>query len=355
MKDRIRALDGWRGVAILLVLIDHGAELSHSGLIHKATRVGATGVGIFFALSGFLITTLLLREKKKWGRIDFGKFYLRRVFRILPPVFTYLASLVVLAYLHKLQISRLDLLSCIFLFRNYLVTNYLVTNWGWSLYTGHLWSLMVEEHFYLFWPFLLVFTRGNLKALMGLSLSVAVWRAVSFHYQLFPGVWPPCRTDVRLDSLLWGCILAIMLSDPKWVDFLKRRLSGWIIAALVAIDIVSNVRHGQHDYSWFEPIILALLLVWPVLFPDTLLGRPLETKLLRWIGRISYSLYIWQQFWLLFPTAPKVFPSLQQFPVNIGFAFACAIVSYYMIEQPSIALGRRLIALTDRSAARVPA
>jgi peptidoglycan/LPS O-acetylase OafA/YrhL len=91
------------------------------------------------------------------------------------------------------------------------------------------------------------------------------------------------------------------------------------------------------------------------LFPDTLLGRPLETKLLRWIGRISYSLYIWQQFWLLFPTAPKVFPSLQQFPVNIGFALACAIVSYYMIEQPSIALGRRLIALMDRSAARVPA
>jgi peptidoglycan/LPS O-acetylase OafA/YrhL len=98
----IGALDGWRGVAVLLVIIDHCGELSHSGLIHKVTRVGATGVGLFFALSGFLITTLLLKEFAQADTISLTNFYIRRIFRILPPLFVYLAVLVLLRHLNLL-------------------------------------------------------------------------------------------------------------------------------------------------------------------------------------------------------------------------------------------------------------
>jgi|SRR5882757_4582412 len=337
MKDRIGALDGWRGLAILLVLIDHAAELSHSSLLHKVTRVGATGVGIFFALSGFLITNLLLAQKEKLGHLNLPNFYTRRVFRIIPPVLVYLLTLALLRYWNYLQVTNHQLLSSIFLYRNYIPN---VWNSGW--YTGHFWSLMVEEHFYLFWPFLLILTRGNVIVLSTIALLDALWRAISFHYQIISVGWPPGRTDVRIDSLLWGCIMAIVLSNPKWRDLLKRRLTGVVILVLLGIDIVSNVIHGKHDYSFFEPIILALLLVWPILYPESKLRSVLDTPFFVSIGKISYSLYIWQQFWLLYPGAPKAFAHVQDFPLNIVMAFACATASYYLIETPFIKIGRHV-------------
>lgn len=338
MRERIVALDGWRGFAILLVLVDHAAEMSGSAWIHKATRVGATGVGIFFALSGFLITSLLLAEQKKLGRISLGSFYTRRVFRILPPVLVFLATLFFLRESGVLAITNMQLLSPIFLFRNYISGD-----WGSGWYTSHFWSLTIEEHFYLIWPLLLLATRANLKVLSVLALSVAAWRAVSLHYHLLPGPWAPGRTDIRIDALLWGCILAIVFSRPQLRDKLNRVFTGWVLLLLIAIDIVSNIGHGQHNYSFYEPIILALLVIWPILHPDSAVCRLLDLPALRFIGRISYSLYIWQQLWLLFPGVPMPFPRLQSFPVNVALAICCGILSYYLVEKPFIALGRHLI------------
>jgi peptidoglycan/LPS O-acetylase OafA/YrhL len=340
MKERIGALDGWRGLAILLVLVDHAAEMSRTPWIHKVTRTGATGVGIFFALSGFLITSLLLSEQQKRGRVRLGGFYLRRLFRIVPSVLVFIAVLACLRAAGVLPIPNLELLSPIFLFRNYIGGN-----WGVGWYTGHFWSLTVEEHFYLIWPLLLLATRANLKVLAGLAIAVAGWRAVSLHYQLLPGPWAPGRTDIRIDSLLWGCILAIVCTRPELREKLKRGLTGWVMLALVAVDVASNIRNGQHDYSFFEPIILALLVVWPVLHPASALRRFLDHPVLGFFGRISYSLYIWQQLWLLMPGVPMPFPRLQTFPVNIVMALACAVVCYYTVEEPFIRLGRRVAAL----------
>jgi len=339
MKERIGALDGWRGMAILLVLIDHAGELSHSSWIHKGTRVGATGVGIFFALSGFLITSLLVSEKAKTGRILLARFYIRRIFRIVPSVLVFLLTLLALRYFGFLQVTNLQVASSLLLFRNYIPSD-----WGTGWYTAHFWSLMVEEHFYLVWPLLYIFTRVNVKILTALALAVATWRAVSFHFHLFPGPWAPGRTDVRIDALLWGCILAIAFSRPDWRDKLKRLLSGWFMALLVLVDIISNLGNGQHNYSFYEPIILALLVVWPILHSTSALRRLLDLRVLTLIGKISYSLYIWQQLWMLFPGAPMPFPRLQSFPVNVLMAICCGIASYYGIEKPFIELGRRVTA-----------
>jgi peptidoglycan/LPS O-acetylase OafA/YrhL len=334
----IGALDGWRGVAVLLVIIDHCGELSHSGLIHKVTRVGATGVGLFFALSGFLITTLLLKEFAQTDTISLTNFYIRRIFRILPPVFVYLAVLVLFRHLNLLPFPTRQLVSCVLLFRNYLPGDWRV---GW--YTLHLWSLMVEEHFYILWPFLLLVSKGRLKVPVLFAVLVAAWRTLNGHIHTLRDVWAPGRTDLRIDSLLWGCALAIILFNPIWRERLKLKLSGVIICLLLAIDVISNVIHGVHDYSWFEPIILALLLVWPLLHPGTLLRKFLDSRTISSIGKVSYSLYIWQQFWLLFPGAPFVFPKLQSFPLNVIMAAACALISYYLIEQPFISAGRSVI------------
>jgi peptidoglycan/LPS O-acetylase OafA/YrhL len=338
MRERIGALDGWRGAAILLVLVDHAGELSHNPWVHKLTRCGATGVGIFFALSGFLITTLLLRERQKLGRIRVGAFYCRRVLRIVPSVVVFLGALFCLRELHILQVTRLELASSLFLFRNYIPSN-----WGTGWYTDHFWSLMVEEHFYLLWPLVLLTTRANLKALTAIALMVAGWRAVSLHFHLLAGPWAPGRTDIRADSLLWGCILAIIFARPELRERLKRAIPGWVMLLLVAIDVASNILHGQHDYSAYEPFILALLVVWPILYPDSILRQSLDLAPLRFVGTVSYSLYIWQQMWMLFPGAPMPFPRLQAFPLNVVMAFCCGVVCYYAVEKPFIQLGRRLI------------
>jgi len=343
MRDRIGALDGWRGIAVLLVLVDHAGEMTHARWLHAATRTGATGVGIFFALSGYLITTLLLGEQRKTGAIRTGGFYVRRAFRILPALLAYLGALALLRAFEVLPVTGMQLVSPILLFRNYLAGD-----WGAGWYTGHLWSLMVEAHFYLLWPLLLVVTRGNLKVLTAMALSVAAWREVSLHYHLLPGPWAPGRTDLRLDALLWGCILAIALSRPEPRAMLARYASGWVMLALVLVDVVSNLAHGQHYYSAFEPPILALLVVWPVLHPESALRRVLDGRALGFAGAISYSVYLWQQLWMLFPGAPMPFPALQTFPANVAMAVICGIASYYIIEKPGIELGRRLIASASR-------
>jgi peptidoglycan/LPS O-acetylase OafA/YrhL len=342
-NERIGALDGWRGLAILLVLVDHVGEMTRRGWVHAATRTGATGVGIFFALSGFLITTLLLGEQKKYGRIDLGRFYLRRVFRLLPSVLVFVGVLFVLRKLNVLPIPNLQLFAPLLLFRNYIGGD-----WGSGWYTAHFWSLTVEEHFYLIWPLLLLATRANLKMLTGIALTVAVWREVALHYHLFPGPWAPGRTDIRIDSLLWGCILAIIFTRPEMRARLKTLLNAWVLLGLVILDIVSNALHGQHYYSVFEPIILALLVVWPILYPTSGLRRFLDQPALQAIGKISYSLYIWQQFWLLFPGVPQPFHWLQSFPLNLVLAFACGTATYLFVEKPCIEWGRRIVSSSAR-------
>jgi peptidoglycan/LPS O-acetylase OafA/YrhL len=164
-KNRIGALDGWRGVAILFVIVDHLGESSH-GVLHAATRVGASGVGLFFALSGFLITSLLLSEDAKNGRVSLSGFYQRRAFRILPPVLAFLGVLISLRLAGMLEITKEQVLSTIFLFRNYIPTDWKI---GW--YTGHMWSLMVEEHFYLIWPMLLNWDAKKHKGSRSLSYN----------------------------------------------------------------------------------------------------------------------------------------------------------------------------------------
>jgi peptidoglycan/LPS O-acetylase OafA/YrhL len=210
-KYRIPTLDGWRAVAILAVLVAHSAWLFAPGCFFESARVrhvarfGGQGVDLFFAISGFLITSLLLAEMEKTGAASLRGFYTRRVFRILPPLIAYLLVLAGLAVWWRELVAPWEFAASLLFFRNYTMQV------AGGRATNHFWTLSVEEHFYLFWPALLVFAgrRRALKIAIGIALCVAVWRGLDGRMHLFatlfgtdPGRF--LRTDTRIDGILWG-------------------------------------------------------------------------------------------------------------------------------------------------------
>lgn len=354
-KDYRPTLDGWRAIAILLVMFCHGG----SSLFYPAGRFasstwysisahGGFGVDLFFGISGLLICGRLLDENEKTGGISLGSFYIRRVFRILPPAFAYLAVVGLLAIAGFIVVSPREWLSSVFFSRNYIVTP---PDAGW--YTGHFWSLAVEEHFYLIWPAALM-TLGSSRArryLPGIAIAVAIWRVADFHFfhgQIWPGVLNDNiyeRTDTRFDGLLWGCWIALIVNVPAYRATFARRLSATVIAGLVIVLIACIALNPPLQMAW-EAFIVPLILVGTVLNPTMLFGRFLETSPMRWVGRISYSLYIWQQLFMVSSKIPRPLPfgRIQEFPLNIVAVFVCASASYYLLERPLVALGHSLSA-----------
>ena len=347
MKNNyIPTLDGWRAVAILAVMASHVAiplVATHSWM--RWAEQGAAGVDVFFALSGFLICSRLMEEHDRNGRIDWKGFYRRRAFRILPPYMAYLGALAVLAAAGLVVVSRQDWAACLLFCRNYLAGNY----WSWE--TGHFWSLAVEEHFYLMFPLLLAFLGPKRLRVAApfLLLGLEAWRMADFRYHWFdmilPGTVTPYRTDVRVSGIAYGCWAALLLHVPRIRALARRYASGAAITALAAGVLVCLYLYPPMFVLW-QRVLIAALVTATTLAPRTLWGRLLEAAPLRWIGRLSYSLYVWQQLFL----APTPVYFVHVFPLNVALAFATAWCSYRFVEQPLMALGRRV----GRPKAEVP-
>lgn len=350
MKGYIPTLDGWRAIAILSVIIHHATvsffypsgPYANGRALWLSRLLGDKGVEIFFAISGFLICTRLLQEHRKTDRISLKSFYLRRAIRILPPYFLYLAILGVIAALGVIQVEPIEWWSCAFFFRNY-IPGPTPPFTGW--YTGHFWSLSIEEHFYLFWPLMLV-VCGNKRArsaVVVLAFLVMVWRVLDGRFEWVKLGYIGHRTDTRLDGLLWGCWVALLLDVPAYKERITRWFSTWawlgVIAALLGVIWLSPTLADI-----VAPFLLPWLLVGTVLHPATPFSRALELAPLRWVGKISYSLYLWQQLFVMGSMkVERPFPMgwLHELPLNILAAFACAAASYYLIERPTIQLGQR--------------
>ena len=334
----VPALDGWRGIAILMVLCAHGLHTDRFLIFDP----GSTGVEFFMILSGYLITTRLLATCRDETGIAFSGFYLRRAFRILPPAFLYLAVLVVLsAFVPRIRTSRLEIIASLFFWRNYA----LVPGW----FTGHFWSLAVEEHFYLLWPVILHIAgrKRSLQVALSGAAVCAFWRwfgwthakAVSFSFVLdhVPYFF---RTDTRVDALLIGCAVAIALSRSDWESTLRRCIRPG--AAFVVVFILGAMWLAAGP--WFsgvkEELVAAVLLTIILLHPATELARVFSWAPLRAVGALSYSLYIWQQLFL----TPDDMGWWTRFPMSLPLLAAVAAGSYFLIEKPAIAWGARLAA-----------
>ena len=344
-------LDGWRAVAIGLVLLAHGSDsirrffppgvVRHLGPMENC---GWVGVQLFFALSGFLICSRLLDERSRRGRIDLRQFYLRRVFRILPPALTFLAIAGLLGLAGVIPIGLRNWALTILCLSNYVRPD--------TWYLGHFWSLAVEEHFYLLWPGLLALTgtwRRGLSAAVALALIDALWRAFSFKFGLYAN-FPSfqSRTDLQADALLWGCALAFLYVNPHARDRLAALLRppGW---ALALVTLVVAAAWAPPDWKIRQVTLVVfrlcapLLIVGTVLHPTGPVGRLLESRPLRIVGRLSYSIYLWQQlFVVLDGCRVPALAFLQSLPWNLLATAVCASASYWLVEQPLIRLGHRL-------------
>jgi peptidoglycan/LPS O-acetylase OafA/YrhL len=234
--------------------------------------------------------------------------------------------------------------SCLLFFRNYLP----VSQPG-RFYTGHVWSLSIEEHFYLLWPTLLLLwgiARARRWVLV-LAGVVACWRVFEFRHQwlgqVVPGVGFFPRTDIRFDGLLWGCWAALTLASPTWRAVGQRWLSPGIWIGLVGA-LVACVHYQPPLAMVWQAMLIPLILVGTVLRPKTLVGRFLEAWPMQWIGRLSYSLYLWNSLFFPVMDNPRPLPlgRLQELPWSIMPVFACATLSYYLVERPMIRLGHTL-------------
>lgn len=322
-RGYIPGLDGWRAIAI------SGVLLSHSFPSDYWTRHGALGVNLFFAISGFLITSRLLEENALAGRISLKSFYIRRAFRILPPALTYLGVAAALTACGFIVSPRADFLSALVFLRNYWGSD---PQRGW--YTAHFWSLAVEEHFYLFWPALLVLAGVRRAKFLAPALAVAfaLWRSLDMRHVFVPHLLRNgLRSDYRMDALLWGCTLALLAvrGHAAAAPFLRGALACILLTAAIALNV-----YQPQGY----PIAQAIL--FPLILAITVTGATgfLESPPLRWLGRISYSLYLWQQLFF----SQYHHGVLQRFPLNLALALACASLSYYLVEKPMIRLGHRL-------------
>ncbi len=354
--DYIPTLDGWRAIAISLVITSH--ELMADQPIWKG--LGAFGVNIFFGLSGFLICTRLLKEYDRTGHISLGRFYIRRIFRILPASWCYLVVIGCLGLFAFIKVSTSEILSCVLMCRNY---SYYDFPLGW--YTGHYWSLAVEEHFYFIMPALLLVCRPRFSPLVfaAAAIGVVFWRLLDGRQQwsafILPvGLHPNFRSDTRLDSLFWGCWTAAMnwRYRPPSQGWIARSLylgaGAFVIFELLWPGLLYGSISSRVKPEWiigvFQNILptiaIPIVIAATSLCPKDLPGRLLELAPLRFIGRLSYSLYLWQQLFFVADVRMKsnTLGLLQEWPYNLPALFVCAFASYYLIERPLIHLGHRL-------------
>lgn len=333
---RIPSLDGLRAVSIAIVVLSHAAVTNgFPGAVHRAlgfAELGNLGVRVFFVISGFLITGLLLRERERSGAISLRHFYFRRVFRIFPAYYAFIG--VALACSAARWLPPIDgrLLTHAATF----TLNY-ASDQIWAL--GHFWSLSVEEQFYLLWPPILVLL-GPRRAFRAALMFVLVSPALRVALYLFVPSYHPyigAAFETVGDAIAVGCLLARYRQELWSRDWYRRLLTSRWMALVPLVVLAASMVDGRPRISYVvgipvKNVGIALLVDWAVRFPTGSVGRALNSRLAVWVGTMSYSLYVWQQPFLdSHYTAPWI-----RFPLNVLYAFTAATISYYAIERPML-------------------
>jgi peptidoglycan/LPS O-acetylase OafA/YrhL len=340
-SHRLPALDGLRAAGILVVLVGHlaGTRNMPLQLSRETAELAEFGVRLFFVISGFLITTLILGEHERTGTVSLREFYVRRTYRIFPAFYTYLATVSLLALLGFIVMLNGDFLAA----GTYTMNFHRPRAW----YVGHLWSLSVEEQFYVAWPAIFLLLKKR-RAMMVAALAVVtaplfrlgVWILVPTHRagigETFPTVF---------DALATGCLLAGLRgwlgSNAKYVAFSRSRFFAVVPLVVVAAVLVPRVSFDFAVGQSIQNVGIALTVDWLVQRHEApvarFVGGILDAPAVAWLGRISYSLYLWQQIFLNRTGTWWI----QAFPVNVVAAVGAATLSYYLVEQPFLRLRER--------------
>ena len=333
----IPALDGFRAIAIILVMLAHANfQLGSNGIL---------GVDLFFALSGFLITTLLLEENEVYGKISLTGFYIRRTFRLFPAL--YLMLVAILLYALVFTVSLFDKLT---IFNEIKAAGLYVYNiswaWGWGtegMLLGHTWSLAVEEQFYLIWPIILI-TVLKFKKLKVFCFALMAFILIVFLLKI-TGQVNAIGNALIHESIFIGCLAAIV----RWLKIFKMNVHASISILLVLIIAFIGIfpaswymelfKHGGRSLIALVTVIIILDLVKN---PSSLLSKVLSHSVLVYVGKISYALYLWHvPIFRWFKWHSTLLP-WQTFVLKILLTFLISTASFILIENRSTKFGRNL-------------
>ena len=338
------SLDGLRAIAVLAVMAFH-ANLPFA-------RGGFIGVDIFFVLSGYLITTLLVREQARSGTIALGRFYMRRTLRLLPALLALVVVLHVWSFWWILpgpvwQLRRETVATLLYM-ANWAEIAGILSPLGCF---SHAWSLAIEEQFYIVWPLVLRAMLGTfsrtvvLGVVAAMAAASALLRAVLLQGpETFSRVFH--GSDTRAETILVGCFLALLLQTPsalvpaRWSG-VTRGLAGVAVLVLAVLAVFASTTSEWMLRSGFSITALAAALVVLELqvSPQGLLARSLAWKPLASVGMISYGLYLWHwpvflTAFLMFPPVSPADPSFTETAVRFAATFVMASVSWFLVERP---------------------
>ena len=344
-NQKYSGINGLRAISIILVVIYHLTyqdKIFH-GLyeirwllpVVSFLQDGHLGVNIFFVISGFLITSLLLREELKTKTISLKNFYIRRTLRIFP---AYYFLLLVYFFLQQLGVFELSATSWI---TSLTYTKYF--NWEKDWLTSHAWSLSIEEHFYLFWPlFFMAGDKFRKIAAIVLIASVPFMRVyfdyhdLSEHYAL--------TLFTRIDAIATGCLFALYRNkiiekiSPWWNPVFI--VSSFLLISLRYFPLLATKIHLEFifvplgtTHGTIANFLIAIILMYSVFGPNGIWSKFLNWKLLNYVGLLSYSIYLWQQ---IFISGLDYWPA--KFPQNIFCVLAMALFSYHLLEKPFLKL-----------------
>ena len=344
----IAGLDGIRAIAVVVVFLSHLpiaiTWLETQSWFNQFRIAGFLGVNMFFVLSGFLITYKLLSTRHADGRLALRRFYVSRTARIMPAVIVFLVVHFVYAVLFdfppfgRISDEVIMVAATIFQFANYAV----LSNTELLEENGALWSLSVEGHFYIVWPFIVFLLFRVIKKIsVAVALLTAMvpllymWLAWIFHNNGYLSAY--LRTDARIVSLVVGALGAVLWMKTTYLSPLTLRILA--LPAVLAMVIVHSIADGWEPFIWdggmalfdVATMIVVLALAHGV-FPALAL---LTHASMQWVGKISYGLYIWQiPVLTLLNRHASEWNQIIICVLAVGITIGLGAVSYYAVEQP---------------------
>jgi len=338
---RLPGLDGLRAFCILLVFLGHsswthgypGAWRAFLEALPESPAV--FGVQIFFVISGFLITCILTRNKALTSA-RLKTFYGRRALRILPPAYAYLLFLAVWGHFTEFNLGKIDLIASVFFFRHMAGINDCL---------HHFWSLSIEEQFYLLFPWILLLARNyRLHVTVGLLLAQPVLRVAAASCCAESTVAVVDRA-IRFDAIMTGCLLSLIYRN-QFLEWLGVRHGTALLVFSTGLIMATFTWNYHFETSLLSREIITVLrnvsiagIIVGLVNNASPLCRPFNIRWVAWIGSISYSLYLWQQF-IFWPTPRSLW--FHWFPMNVVVAFLVGVVAHYVIERPCDSLRDRL-------------
>lgn len=336
-KGRIPSLDGLRAISIALVVFAHctGTRFFPS-FVFLRENLGNLGVRIFFVISGYLITSLLLNEMKATGRISLKWFYIRRALRIFPAAYIYIGTLCIFSAFGFATLTGKQIAHAFSYTVNYLEPR------PWNI--GHLWSLSVEEQFYMLWPAVLLWA-GRRRAMIiaaCMFVSAPVFRSLKYLLPTSPPqLWGMITFQANADALAAGCVLAgiqvWLASKPRYNAFLQSRLFFLMPAAIVAAFSLQKLTWVPFSHPIMN-FSIAVCIDRYVRFHSDATGKWLNWGPIVYIGTLSYSLYLWQEPFL----NRNIDIPMSWFPINLLLMIPPTLASFYLVEKPFLRLRKRI-------------